>query len=148
MNSNFDLNLLRGSGIVTGPSMGRFVSLNVFMKNIPASSVVIRNESAPLSARPVRSFRIKCFRKVNVANQCVKPDLMMTKTSIDISSSRQRVFGEWLDVALSARRRHAGNMMKKVLLLLIRENEFHLKGNRTLIDSKNKISPIFSTAVE
>lgn len=72
-----------------------------------ASNVVIKNESAPLSDNSVRSFRIKSLRNLKVANQCVRPDLMMTKTKIDISSSTQRFFGECLDVALSDRRRHA-----------------------------------------
>ncbi len=52
---------------------------------------------------------MKFFRNVKVANQWVNPDLMMTNTKIDISSSMQRFFGECLDVALSARRRQATN---------------------------------------
>lgn len=80
-----------------------------------ASNVVIKNESAPLSANSVRSFKIKSLRNLNVANQCVKPDLIMTKTNIDISSSTHRFFGACLDVALSDRRRHAISYRNNIL---------------------------------
>ena len=86
-----------------------------------APSVVTKNESAPLSDISMRSFKINSLRNLNVANQCVNPDLIITNTNIDISSSTHRLVGECLDVALSDRRRQAetrsGNSVGKFRIL-------------------------------
>lgn len=70
-----------------------------------ASNVVIKKLSTPLSDPLENSVNIKLFRKCNVATQCVKLDLIMTKTKIGIKSSTDILLCLHCDVADSARRK-------------------------------------------